>query len=159
MLQAEEGRSGLLVQAAPGSKRGQRSGHLGDASPADSTPLTLSRPRWLRRLPGLWGPEGALQASGRGRQGGRRQGRLGPTVPFHPSPISHQDACDAREVLPGPRVSAHLVTSYFQFPSVTVAETIPLPPASHRGQRGTPLASSRCCWGGGRCGCGGRWRN
>lgn len=40
--------------------------------PADSTSLTLISSLWLRRLSGLWGLEGALQASGWG--GGREEG-------------------------------------------------------------------------------------
>lgn len=105
--------------------------------PADSTSLTLIRSLWLRRLPGPQGhgdcrglcrPEG-----GGGKEEGDKYGLVPPSLlPSHlPSLLRIPEMLGS---IPGPLVSAHLVTSYFLFSSVTVAETIPVPSASHLGQ-------------------------
>lgn len=99
----------------------------------------------------------ALQASWLG-QAGTKTVRFRPTEPYpHPSSTSLIRVPAMLGNTPHPLftwVLAHPVPSYFLSLSATMAQTIPSLNASHLGLRGAQLASSRCCWGGGRYGCG-----
>lgn len=83
--------------------------------------------------------------------------RLCSTVPL-PHPTSHLSDQGPWDTWKYPRpLSLGPLCPLLLFSSV--AQTIPVPNASHLGLQGAQLASSRCCWGGGQCDCGGRLRN
>lgn len=156
---------GLLMQAAlgakRGAKRGQQSGHLGDAVPGGQHSPDPRQFPLAPQVAGAGGTEGQLYrpVGGVGRgQGGRRKVRLCPAILLHP--VFHLIRVpEMLGSIPRPSGSQPTLSLPVSFSSVIVAQTIPVPNAGHLGLQGTQLASSRCCWGGGRCGCGRRLRN